>query len=88
MLSSKMVSQQSTDARHACHSRSGGRQLREVPSQVTAECCHQRWFLSAQRVQGMLVIAEATDVKRVRGKRVYSSKNDKEQNNKNPASAV
>ena len=39
-----------------------------VPSQMTAECCHQRWFLSAQRVQGMLVIAEAAEVKRVRGK--------------------
>ena len=29
VLSSKMVSQQSTDARHACHSRSRSRQLRE-----------------------------------------------------------
>ena len=37
-----------------------------VLSQVTAECCHQRWFLSALRVQGMLVIAEAAEVKRVR----------------------
>ena len=65
-----MVSQQSTDARHACHSRSGGRQLREVAAKERTECPFQSRLLSAQRVQGMLVIAEATDVKRVRVKRV------------------
>ena len=30
-----------------------------MPSQMTAECCHQRWFLSNRQMQGMLVIAEA-----------------------------
>ena len=55
-------------------SRNNWRIAREVPSQVTTECCHQRWFLSAQRVQGMLFIAEATDVKRVRGRVVLQTR--------------
>ena len=32
--------------------------MKQVPSQVTAECFHQRWFLSNRQMQGMLVIAE------------------------------
>ena len=46
LSSSQMTSQQLTDARQIYSSRSGSRGLREVPSQVTAECCHQRWFHS------------------------------------------